>query len=75
MAEIDKVKEIIGFLKVVFGIYVAIEVSLIAYAFQNFDTIDGFKMYLIIVSIIFVSIGIVRTNKKILSEIDKLEDL
>ena len=37
MSKIDRLKEEIGWLKVVFGILVAIDISLIAWMAQNYD--------------------------------------
>ncbi len=37
MSEIDKIKEEIGWLKVVFGLLIAIDVSVIGWAVQNFN--------------------------------------
>ncbi|BCD61830.1 hypothetical protein NitYY0826_C0693 [Nitratiruptor sp. YY08-26] len=35
MARIDKIKEFIGYLKVILGILVAIDISIIAWLFKN----------------------------------------
>lgn len=39
MAKLDELKELIGFLKVLFATFVAIDVSLIAWLFKNSDDI------------------------------------
>ena len=45
MSKIDRVKEVIGWLKVAFGALIAIDVSMIAWLAQNFSTADtGLKV-------------------------------
>ena len=70
MAQIDEVKEWIGFLKVVFVTLVAIDSSLIAWFFKNHADISGFEEYALLFAIVVVSILIylivisVRRNVK-----------
>ena len=71
MAKIDKVKEFIGFLKAVFIITVVIMSSLIAYLY-NKNINDN---YLVVVVLIIDFIIIVLLFKKIIKEINLLEDL
>jgi len=75
MAKIDKIKESIGYLKVIFGLFVAIDVSLVGWLFQNSDTISTLKTAFVFLAIILITIGIVLTNKKILNKIDTLEEI
>ncbi len=44
MGKIDKIKESIGYLKVIFSILVAIDVSLVAWVFKNSNTIEDSQM-------------------------------
>ena len=71
MAKIDKVKEFIGFLKAVFITAVVIMSSLIAYLY-NKNINDN---YLVVVALIIDFIVIVLLFKKIIKEINLLEDL
>ena len=75
MSKLDKQKEFIGYLKVIFSILVAIDISLIAWLFKNTDTISLFKNIIGLFITIFITYGIILTNRKILSKIDNLEDL
>ena len=75
MAKIDKVKEFIGWLKVLFALFFGVDVSLIAYLFLHFEEISIFKAVLVIISII-ISVNItLYLNSKILEKIEELEDL
>ena len=71
MAKIDKIKEFIGFLKAVFIIAVIIMSSLIAYLYNKKIEDD----YLVIFALFIDLIVIVLLFKKIIKEINLLEDL
>lgn len=75
MAHIDKLKEEIGWLKVIFAILIATALSLAAWVIQNYGkasqvlTIGGAIAVLLII-VIIISVNTVAYRK-----IDKLEDL
>ena len=75
MAHIDKLKEEIGWLKVIFAILIATAISLAAWVIQNYGkanralTIGGAAAVLLIVTII------IWINSVAYRKIDKLEDL
>jgi hypothetical protein len=71
MAKIDKIKEFIGFLKAVFITAIVVMSSLIAYLYNK--TIED--NYLVIVALMIDLIIIVLLFKKIIKEINMLEDL
>ena len=75
MAKIDKIKELIGYLKVAFGILVAVDISIIGWLFKNEEYLSASKVILSAVAIIITTIGVIVVNRKILKEIDKLEEL
>ena len=75
MARIDKIKEQIGYLKVVFGIFIAIDISVLGYLFKNFEILSVFKVLIVVLFALMVTFGIIVINKKILENIDLLEDL
>ncbi len=75
MAKIDEIKEFIGYLKVVFGILVAIDISIIGWLFKNEDSLSNIKIILSSIVVIITTISIVMINKKILNKIDELEEL
>lgn len=75
MGKIDKLKESIGYLKVIFSILVAIDVSLVAWIFKNSDTIGDTKTIIASIFVVLVTLALIFTNKTILNKIDKLEEL
>ena len=75
MGKIDKIKESIGYLKVVFSIMIAIDVSLIAWLYQNFEKLQFTDSVMIFIVGVLLTFGIIVLNKKILSKIDDLEEL
>ena len=75
MSEIDKIKEEIGWLKVVFGLLVAIDVSLIGWAAQNFDKSPISLLLLAALMVILITCAIVIVNRRAYRKIDELGDL
>ncbi|MGA1941047.1 hypothetical protein [Arcobacter sp. YIC-310] len=75
MPKIDKIKEQIGWLKVVFGLLFATDISLIAYLFTNVEKLSLFQIILVLLGLLIITIGILFTNKKAMDKIDSLEDL
>jgi len=75
--KIDKIKEQIGWLKVVFAIFMAIEISLIAWLANNYDNenISASKVYLNVLSIFIVSVVVILINKTAFKKIDELGEL
>jgi len=75
MAKIDEIKEIVGFLKVLFATFVALDASLVAWISKNYLN-NNFEMNIIALFLIFLfSIGIVSSVRAILTNIKKLKDL
>lgn len=75
MSKIDKIKEKIGYLKVVFGILAAIDISLIGWLAQQYETASTVTIVVSFVAMIGVSMGMILVNRAILANIDELEDL
>ena len=75
MGKIDQLKESIGYLKVIFSILVAIDISLVAWIFQNSNTLEDTKVIISSVIVVLITIALIFTNKTILNKIDKLEDM
>ena len=71
MAKIDKIKEFIGFLKAVFITAIVLLSSLIAYLYQK----EFSDNYLVLFAIIGDIVMIIFLFKKILKEINSLEEL
>ena len=75
MSKLDKIKEKIGYLKVIFGLMVAVEVSMVGWLFQHADRIDSIKIGIIATAIVLIAVSIVVINRAILQKIDELEEL
>ena len=75
MAHIDKVKEEIGWLKVVFAISIATVLSLIAWLVENYG--KGQRLFLVVggVSAFLIMLAIIWTNSAAKRKINKLEEL
>ena len=67
MAKIDKIKEQIGYLKVVFSILVAILVSVIGWFASHYGkiTIFDIRTVLSVLLVFILAIGVVYINKKL----------
>jgi len=75
MAQIDEVKEFIGFLKAIFITLIVINTSLIAWVFKSFDNEIALKLYIVNILIFLISFTIAFLFVKILKEIKRLKDL
>jgi len=75
MAKIDKIKEQIGWLKVLFGLLFATDISLVAYLFNKIDTLSITKICLVLIGLLLVTLTIRIINKKAMDKIDELEDV
>ncbi|MDE0423426.1 hypothetical protein F4Y59_00995 [Candidatus Poribacteria bacterium] len=75
MAHIDKVKEEIGWLKVVFAIFIATVLSLMAWLVENYG--KGQRLLLVIggVAAFLIMLAIIWINSVAKRKIDKLEEL
>ena len=75
MAEIDKQKEIIGFLKTGFFFFLGTLFALIAYLFDKFDKLESIKLIFINIGITVDILILIYLAKKAKKEINKLKDL
>ena len=75
MPKIDKIKEQIGWLKVVFGMLFATDISLIAYLFTNISKLSNVQVSIVILGLLLVTLAIIYVNKKAMNKIDSLEEL
>ena len=75
MAHIDKVKEEIGWLKVVFAIFIATVLSLIAWLVENYG--EGQKLLLVVggVAAFLIMLAIIWINSVAKRKINQLEEL
>ena len=76
MSKVDKIKEQIGWLKVVFSILTATLISLAGFLVTSYD--KGLEPLLIILTtmlILIILIAIIVVNKKAFKKMDELEEL
>jgi 4-hydroxybenzoate polyprenyltransferase len=75
MAHIDKVKEEIGWLKVVFAVFLATALSLIAWLVENYG--KGQTLLLVVggVAAFLIMLAIIWINSVAKRKINKLEEL
>lgn len=75
MPALDKAKEELGWLKVIFAIAVATDLSLMAYLAQNFKTQSIYFSIANSLAIFLVTTTIVLVNKKAYRKIDEIGEL
>lgn len=74
MARIDKLKEEIGWLKVIFAILIATDISLIAWLIQNYGKVNPFLFVAGVFGAFLIMIIIVWVNNTAYQKINNLED-
>ncbi len=75
MSKIDKIEEQIGWLKVVFGLLVAMTASLVGWMASNYNNTDALFMLSAVILVIIFVYGIVVVNLKAFDKINELEEL
>ena len=75
MSKLDKIKEEIGWLKVIFSVLIAVDISLIAWLTQNFDKANVVLLVLSVVVVAIMTIAIIWINLSAYRKIDELEEL
>ena len=75
MAYIDKVKEEIGWLKVIFAISIATDISLIAWLIQNYGKTGRFLFFLGTFGALLIMFVIILINRIAYRKINELEEL
>ena len=75
MAYIDKVKEEIGWLKIIFAISIATDISLIAWLIENFKKEDPFLLVIAGLGALLLMFVIIFINSVTYRKINKLEEL
>lgn len=75
MSKTDKLKEEIGWLKVVFGILVATDISLIAWLAQSHAKANVLLLILCGFAVIVITVIVIWVNHAAYRKIDELEDL
>ena len=75
MSKADRLKEEIGWLKVVFTILIAIDISLVGWLAQNYDHAPIFLQAVCSIAVCVITGGIVWVNRAAYKKIDELEEL
>ena len=75
MAYIDKLKEEIGWLKVIFAISIATEISLIAWLVQTYGKVNRFLSILGVLGALLIAFVIDRLDSVARRKMNELEDL
>ena len=75
MAYIDKIKEEIGWLKVIFAISIATDISLIAWLVENFKKEDPFLLIIAGLGALLLMFVVIWINSVTYRKINKLEEL
>jgi 4-hydroxybenzoate polyprenyltransferase len=75
MSKTDKIKEEIGWLKVIFSILVATDISLIAWLVKNYENADKTFLILCSIAIVMITCAVVWVNRIAYKKIDELEGL
>ena len=75
MPKIDKIKEEIGWLKLIFALLTAIDVSLIGWLAQNIDSAKKGLLLFTLSIIILITSAIIVSNRKIYKKIKQLGNL
>ncbi len=74
MAKIDRLKEEIGWLKLVFGILVAIDASLVGWLAQSYASANPVLLVGGVIATAVVTLGVVRINRIAYHRMKELED-
>ena len=75
MSKAEKIREQIGWLKIIFGILSAILVTLSGWLAINYNKADTVVVVISLMLIVLISILIILINKKAYDKMDELEDL
>ena len=75
VAKVDRIKEEIGWLKLVFGILVVIDVSLVGWLAQHYATASPVLVLAAVLATAVGTFAVVRVNRLAYHRIEQLEDL
>jgi len=75
MSKLDKIKEEIGWLKIIFAALLAIDISLVAWLAQNFISANIVLLTLTWIGVIVVTIFLIVINRRVYKKLDEMEEL
>ena len=73
MSKTDRIKEELGWLKIVFAIFVAVDVSLMAWLAQNYDELSQVLTVCGFLGVVFVTSVVVWVNQAAIKRFKELE--
>lgn len=74
MSKSDRIKEELGWLKIVFAVLVAVDVSLVGWLAQNYQTASQLLVVSALVAVSFVTVVVVWVNRAAIRRFKALED-
>ena len=75
MARIDKLKEEIGWLKIIFAILIATDISLVAWVIQNYGKTSLLLLIVGTIGVLLLTLVIIWINRVAYRKINELEEL
>lgn len=75
MARIDKLKEEVGWLKIIFAILIATDISLVAWGIQNYGKTRALLLIIGAVGVFLFTSVIIWINRVAYRKINELEEL
>ena len=75
MSRIDRIKEELAWLKVVFGVFVVIDVSLVAWLAQNYESASRVLIVFGFIAVIFVTSIVAWVNRAAMQRFRELEEV
>jgi 4-hydroxybenzoate polyprenyltransferase len=75
MVKLDKLKEEIGWIKIIFGVLIATDISLVAWLVQNYGKASLFLLIICVIMILLITFAIIWINRVVYRKIDELEGL
>ena len=75
MAQLDSAREELGWLKVLFAVVAAVDVSLVAWISQTYDTAKNALLFVAIAAAMLVTASAIWINRAAYRKIRELKDL
>lgn len=75
MSRAERIKEEIGWLKIAFGIVVALDASVVGWLAQNYETARPIVIVAAVIAAVVFSAAIVFINRRAFRRIEELEDV
>ena len=75
MSKAERIKEEVGWFKLVFAGFLATDISLVAWLAQNYKTADAVLLVLASVGVVLVTFIVIAVNRAAFRRMKKLEDL